>query len=100
LEDEEVAILERVRAFGFSSNAGVIRPANPAWSGHSARLAADGQAEAEESRGKPRKAEESRGKPRKAEESRGKPRKAEESFGLKFDFTRSRPPLILPARSY
>jgi len=80
LEDEEVAILERVRAFGFSSNAGVIRPANPAWSGHSARLAADGQAE--------------------AEESRGKPRKAEESFGLKFDFTRSRPPLILPARSY
>ncbi len=50
MEDEEVAILERVRAFGFSSNAGVIRPANPAWSGHSARLAADGQAEAEESR--------------------------------------------------
>jgi hypothetical protein len=44
LEGEEVAILKRVRALGFSSNAEVIRVATLAWTDHAARLAADGQA--------------------------------------------------------
>jgi hypothetical protein len=44
LEGEEIAILKRVRAFGFSSNAEVIRVATLAWTDHAARLAAEGQA--------------------------------------------------------
>ena len=44
LEGEEIAILKRVRAFGFSSNAEVIRVATLAWTDHAARLAADGEA--------------------------------------------------------
>lgn len=44
LDGEEVAILERVRAFGFSSNAEVIRVATLAWTDHAARLAAEGEA--------------------------------------------------------
>jgi hypothetical protein len=44
LGDEEMAILKRVRALGFSSNAEVIRVATLAWTDHAARLAADGQA--------------------------------------------------------
>jgi hypothetical protein len=44
LESEEVAVLKRVRAFGFSSNAEVIRVATLAWTKHAARLAAEGQA--------------------------------------------------------
>jgi len=44
LEDEEIAILERVRALGFSSNAGVIRLATLAWKDHAARLPAEEQA--------------------------------------------------------
>jgi hypothetical protein len=44
LEGEEIAILKRVRALGFSSNAEVIRLATLAWTDHAARLAADGQA--------------------------------------------------------
>jgi hypothetical protein len=41
LEDEEVAILERVRALGFSSNAEVIRLATLAWTDHAGRLLAE-----------------------------------------------------------
>jgi hypothetical protein len=44
LEGEEIAILKRVRAFGFSSNAEVLRLATLAWTDHAARLAAEGQA--------------------------------------------------------
>jgi hypothetical protein len=44
LDGEEIAILKRVRALGFSSNAEVIRLATLAWTDHAARLAADGQA--------------------------------------------------------
>jgi hypothetical protein len=44
LEGEEIAILKRVRALGFSSNAEVIRVATLAWTDHAARLAAEGQA--------------------------------------------------------
>ncbi len=44
LEGEEVAVLKRVRAFGFSSNAEVLRLATLAWTDHSARLAAEGLA--------------------------------------------------------
>ena len=44
LEDEEIAILERVRALGYSSNAGVIRLATLAWKDHAARLPAEEQA--------------------------------------------------------
>jgi hypothetical protein len=44
LEGEEIAILKRVRAFGFSSNAEVLRFATLAWNEHAARLAAEGQA--------------------------------------------------------
>ncbi len=43
LEGEELATLKRVRAFGFSSNAEVIRVATLAWTKHAARLAAEGQ---------------------------------------------------------
>ena len=43
LEGEEIAILKRVRALGFSSNAEVIRVATLAWTDHAARLAAEGQ---------------------------------------------------------
>jgi hypothetical protein len=43
LDGEEVAILKRVRAFGFSSNAEVLRLATRAWADHAARLAAEGQ---------------------------------------------------------
>ena len=43
LEGEEIAILKRVRALGFSSNAEVIRVATLAWTEHAARLAAEGQ---------------------------------------------------------
>ena len=43
LESEEIAILKRVRALGFSSNAEVIRLATLAWTEHAARLAAEGQ---------------------------------------------------------
>ena len=43
LESEEIAILKRVRALGFSSNAEVIRVATLAWTDHAARLAAEGQ---------------------------------------------------------
>ena len=43
LDGEEAAILEKVRAFGFSSNAEVIRVATLAWTEHAARLAAEGQ---------------------------------------------------------
>ena len=44
LEGEEIAILKRVRAFGFSSNAEVLRLATLAWTDHAARLAAEGRA--------------------------------------------------------
>ena len=44
LEGEEIAIVKRARAFGFSSNAEVIRVATLAWTDHAARLAAEGQA--------------------------------------------------------
>ena len=44
LEGEEIAILKRVRALGFSSNAEVIRVATLAWTDHAARLAAEGEA--------------------------------------------------------
>ena len=44
LESEEIAILKRVRALGFSSNAEVIRLATLAWTDHAARLAAEGKA--------------------------------------------------------
>ena len=44
LEGEEIAILKRVRALGFSSNAEVIRVATLAWTEHAVRLAADGEA--------------------------------------------------------
>ena len=43
LEGDEIAILKRVRALGFSSNAEVIRVATLAWTEHAARLAAEGQ---------------------------------------------------------
>ena len=43
LEGDEIAILKRVRALGFSSNAEVIRVATLAWADHAARLAAEGQ---------------------------------------------------------
>ena len=43
LEGEEIAILKWVRAFGFSSNAEVLRLATLAWTDHAARLAAEGQ---------------------------------------------------------
>ena len=42
LEGEEIAILKRVRALGFSSNAEVIRVATIAWTDQAARLAAEG----------------------------------------------------------
>jgi hypothetical protein len=44
LEGEEIAILKRVRALGFSSNAEVIRLATLAWTDHAARLLAEEQA--------------------------------------------------------
>jgi hypothetical protein len=44
LEGEEIAILKRIRAFGFSSNAEVLRLATLAWTERAARLAAEGQA--------------------------------------------------------
>ena len=44
LKGEEIAILKRVRAFGFSSNAEVIRLATRAWGDRAARLATEGQA--------------------------------------------------------
>ena len=44
LEGEEIAILKRVRALGFSSNAEVLRLATLAWTDHAARLAAEGRA--------------------------------------------------------
>jgi len=44
LEGEEIAILKRVRAFGFSSKAEVIRLATLAWTDHAALLAAEGLA--------------------------------------------------------
>jgi hypothetical protein len=44
LEGEEIAILKRVRALGFSSNAEVIRVATLALTDHAARLAAEGEA--------------------------------------------------------
>lgn len=44
LDGEEAAILEKVRAFGFSSNAEVIRVATLAWTDHAARLAAESDA--------------------------------------------------------
>jgi hypothetical protein len=44
LEGEEIAILKRVRALGFSSNAEVIRVATLAWTDNAARLAAEGLA--------------------------------------------------------
>ena len=44
LEGEEIAILKRVRALGFSSNAEVIRVATLAWTDHASRLAAEGKA--------------------------------------------------------
>ena len=43
LEGEEIAILKRVRALGFSSNAEVIRVATLAWTDHAVRLAAEGE---------------------------------------------------------
>ena len=43
LMGEEIAILKRVRAFGFSSNAVVIRGATLAWTEHAVRLAAEGE---------------------------------------------------------
>ncbi len=45
LDDEEAAILGRVRALGFSSNAEVIRLATLAWTDHAARLLAEELAE-------------------------------------------------------
>ena len=44
LEGEEIAILKRVRALGFSSLAEVIRVATRAWGDRAARLATEGQA--------------------------------------------------------
>jgi hypothetical protein len=44
LQDEEIAILKRLLALGFSSNAEVIRFATLAMTDHAARLAAEGQA--------------------------------------------------------
>jgi hypothetical protein len=44
LEGEEIAILKRVRALGFSSNAEVLRLATLAWTDNAARLATEGQA--------------------------------------------------------
>ncbi len=44
LEGEEIAILKRVRAFGFSSNAEVLRLATLAWTDHAALLATEGLA--------------------------------------------------------
>ena len=44
LKGEEIAILKRVRAFGFSSSAEVIRLATRAWGDRAARLATEGQA--------------------------------------------------------
>lgn len=44
LMGEEIAILKRVRALGFSSNAEVIRVATLAWTDHAARLPADNRA--------------------------------------------------------
>jgi hypothetical protein len=44
LDGEDMAIVERVRSLGFSSNAEVIRVATLAWADHAARLAAEGQA--------------------------------------------------------
>ena len=44
LEGEEIAILKRVRALGFSSNAEVIRVATLAWTEHAVRLAAESDA--------------------------------------------------------
>ena len=44
LDGEEAAILKRVRALGFSSNAEVIRVATLAWTEHAVRLAAEGDA--------------------------------------------------------
>jgi hypothetical protein len=43
LDGEDMAIVERVRSLGFSSNAEVIRVATLAWTEHAARLAAEGQ---------------------------------------------------------
>lgn len=44
LDGEEAAILEKVRALGFSSHAEVIRVATLAWTEHAVRLAAEGEA--------------------------------------------------------
>ena len=44
LKGEEIAILKRVRALGFSSNAEVIRVATLAWTAHAARLVAEERA--------------------------------------------------------
>jgi hypothetical protein len=44
LDGEDMAIVERVRSLGFSSNAEVIRVATLAWADHAARLLAEEQA--------------------------------------------------------
>jgi hypothetical protein len=44
LEGEEIAILKRVRALGFSSNAEVLRLATLAWTDQAIKLLAQGQA--------------------------------------------------------
>jgi hypothetical protein len=44
LDGEDMAIVERVRSLGFSSNAEVIRVATLAWTEHATRLLAEQQA--------------------------------------------------------